>query len=77
MPALLATTPTYDMLPMLYAPVAREFAAGRLQPTTATLPEWERAKALAVVFWALVAGDARISDGFRAIAAVNLKEIGL
>jgi hypothetical protein len=82
LPALLATTPTYDMLPMLYAPVggelvAREFAAGRLQPTTATLPEWARAKALAVVFWALVAGDARISDGFRAIAAVNLKEIGL
>ncbi len=74
-------SPTYDMLPMLYAPVggelvARDFAAGRLQPTTATLREWARARALAAVFWAAAAGDARISDGFRAIAARNLKEIG-
>ncbi|BDT69985.1 toxin YjjJ [Comamonadaceae bacterium OS-1] len=74
-------SPTYDMLPMLYAPVggelvARDFAAGRLQPTTATLPEWERAKQLAAVFWAAAASDARISDGFRGIAAGNLKEIG-
>ena len=74
-------SPTYDMLPMLYAPVggelvAREFAAERLQPTTATLPEWGRAKQLAAVFWAAAAHDARISDGFRAIAAENLKEIG-
>nr|WP_315189262.1 type II toxin-antitoxin system HipA family toxin YjjJ [uncultured Albidiferax sp.] len=74
-------SPTYDMLPMLYAPVggelvAREFAAGRLQPTTATLPEWDRAKQLAAVFWAAAASDARISDGFRAIAVENLKEIG-
>ena len=75
-------SPTYDMLPMLYAPVggelvARDFAAGRLQPTTATLPEWDRAKALAAVFWAAVAGDARVSDGFRSIAASNLSQIGL
>ena len=75
-------SPTYDMLPMLYAPVggelvARDFAAGRLQPTTATLPEWARAKALAVVFWAAAAGDTRISDGFRAIASGNLSQIGL
>ena len=74
-------SPTYDMLPMLYAPVggelvARDFAAGRLQPTTATLPEWDRAKQLAAVFWAAAAGDTRISDGFRGIAAGNLKEIG-
>ena len=74
-------SPTYDMLPMLYAPVggelvARDFAADRLQPTTATLPEWERATALAKVFWAAAAGDVRISDGFRAIAATNLSQIG-
>ena len=75
-------SPTYDMLPMLYAPVggelvARNFAARPLQPTTATLPEWENARALAVVFWAAVAGDARISEGFRAIAAENLSHIDL
>ncbi|MEO5795228.1 MAG: type II toxin-antitoxin system HipA family toxin YjjJ [Rhodoferax sp.] len=75
-------SPTYDMLPMLYAPVGgelvpRDFAAGRLQPTTATLPAWERAQALARVFWSAVAGDARISAEFRAIAAENLKKISL
>jgi hypothetical protein len=75
-------SPTYDMLPMLYAPVggelvARDFAARGLQPTAATLPEWERARALAVVFWQAAAGDERVSAGFRAIAAENLSQISL
>ncbi|MES2187529.1 MAG: type II toxin-antitoxin system HipA family toxin YjjJ [Pseudomonadota bacterium] len=74
-------SPTYDMLPMLYAPVGgelvpRDFAARGLQPTAATLPEWERARALARHFWAAVAGDVRISDGFRRIAADNLRHLG-
>jgi len=74
-------SPTYDMLPMLYAPVggelvARDFAARPLQSTTATLPEWENARALAAIFWEAVAGDTRISEGFRAIAAANLHHIG-
>ena len=74
--------PAYDMLPMLYAPVGgelvpRNFAERPLQPTAATLPEWARAQALAHTFWAAAAGDARISDGFRQIAAENLGQIGL
>ena len=69
-------SPTYDMLPMWYAPVggelvARDFAARPLQPTAATLPEWPRAKALARRFWQAAAQDARISSEFRAIAAQN------
>lgn len=73
-------SPTYDMLPMLYAPVGgelvpRDFAVRPLQPTTATLPEWAHAKALAITFWAAAAGDARVSDGFRRIAAENLSHI--
>lgn len=74
-------SPTYDMLPMLYAPVGgelvqRDFAtAGKPQPTSATLPEWARAQALAVVFWRTVAADERISAGFRAIAAENIIKI--
>ena len=73
-------SPTYDMLPMLYAPVGgelvpRDFAARPLQPTTATLPEWAQAKALACTFWAAAAGDVRVSDGFRRIAAENLNHI--
>ncbi len=76
-----ALSPTYDMLPMLYAPVGgelvqRDFAvkngvAAKPQPTSATLPEWPRALALAVQFWQTAAADTRISDAFRAIAAEN------
>jgi HipA-like C-terminal domain len=76
-----ALSPTYDMLPMLYAPVGgelvqRDFAVkngvpAKPQPTAATLPEWPRALALAVQFWQTVAADTRISAGFRTIAAEN------
>ena len=75
-------SPTYDMLPMWYGPVggelvARDFAARPLQPTAATLPEWQRAKALARKFWQAAADDARISNEFRAIAIQNAVHIGL
>lgn len=69
-------SPTYDMLPMLYAPingelVPRDFSARPLHPTANTLAEWPQALALALRFWAAAAGDARISAGFRAIAQAN------
>jgi hypothetical protein len=74
--------PAYDMLPMLYAPVGgelvpRDFGQRPLQPTAATLPEWALATALARTFWAAAAGDARVSEGFRRIAAENLSHLGL
>ena len=69
------------MLPMLYAPVGgelvpRNFVDRPLQPTAATLPEWPQALALARSFWAAASADARISTGFRHIAAENLSHIG-
>ena len=75
-----ALSPTYDMLPMLYAPiagelVARNFAARSLQPTTATLPEWHRALALAQTFWRTAANDDRISAEFQAICAENQRHL--
>ena len=75
-------SPTYDMLPMLYAPmggelVERDFAARPLQPTAATLPEWEQARTLATAFWQAAASDQRVSEGFRAIASSNLSHIDL
>ena len=75
-----ALSPTYDMLPMLYAPVAgelveRDFATRSSQPTTATLPVWAAALALAKTFWEATATDTRISTGFRAICAVNLTHL--
>ncbi len=76
-----ALSPTYDMLPMLYAPVAgelvaRDFARQALQPSAATLPEWDQARALAATFWQAVARDERVSAGFRAIAAENSRLVG-
>jgi DNA-binding Lrp family transcriptional regulator len=73
-------SPTYDMLPMLYAPVGgelvtRDFAAEPLRPTAATLPEWAQAQTLAAAFWQAAAEDARVSTGFRAIAADNLNHV--
>lgn len=69
-------SPTYDMLPMLYAPVngelvPRDFSARPLHPTAHTLGEWPRARELALDFWASVAGDGRISSGFRETAQHN------
>ena len=77
-----ALSPTYDMLPMLYAPVAgelvaRDFAQRALQPSAATLSEWVQAQALAQRFWQAVAQDARVSAPFRAIAQENMGQIGL
>ena len=73
-------SPTYDMLPMLYAPVggelvARDFATRPLQPSAATLDQWAQAKELAMVFWQTAAQDARISAGFRAVAGDNLRTL--
>jgi hypothetical protein len=68
--------PAYDMLPMLYAPVAgevvpRDFAAQPPRPTVHTLAVWPQARELAARFWQAVAADGRISTGFRAIAQAN------
>jgi hypothetical protein len=65
--------PTYDMLPMVYAPVAgeiveRDFDPGELSSTAQTLSEWERARRIAQSFWSRVADDGRISEWFRARA---------
>lgn len=73
-------SPTYDMLPMLYAPVngelvVRDFSARPLQPSAATLAGWPRARALAQVFWQAAAADGRISASFQAIAQHNLQRV--
>ena len=69
-------SPTYDMLPMLYMPIAGELVPQELSPehmvpTAATLDVWRQARALALDFWREVASEERISDGFRGIARAN------
>ncbi len=76
-----ALSPTYDMLPMLYAPVGgelvpRDFASRPLQPTAATLGEWDEARRLALAFWQAAAADERVSASFRSIAAENARHVG-
>lgn len=73
-------SPAYDMLPMLYAPVASElvdrvFDPGALAPTVETLPQWPSARALAARYWHTVAEDNRISDDFRRIAAGHVQQL--
>lgn len=68
--------PAYDMLPMLYAPVAgevvpRDFLAQPPRPTVHTLGTWPRALELAMGFWRSAAADPRISPGFQATAQAN------
>jgi hypothetical protein len=67
----LRLAPIYDMLPMMFAP-----AGGRLPATTfdpgppraADLEIWPAALRAATDFWQRTVTDARITDGFRALA---------
>lgn len=75
----LALTPTYDMLPMLWAPrpgdatPAPEFTPSAPMPQELEL--WPEAATLAERFWARVEADARVSDGFRPLAAAALRAV--
>jgi hypothetical protein len=67
--------PTYDMLPMAYAPLAggevppRNFVPEF--PTPDQRDAWSAACAVAITFWMMAAADARISEAFRAICRAN------
>lgn len=68
----LQVAPTYDMLPMLWAPAAggelvpRRFAPQ--PPTPAQAESWAIAAGWAVTFWSRVAADSMVSEDFRSIA---------
>jgi len=69
----LRLTPSYDMVPMLWAPRPGEGEPAPEFNPPPPLPHerevWVRAAGLADRFWARVEGDARVSDGFRPHAA--------
>lgn len=75
----LALAPTYDMLPMLWAPrpgdatPAPEFVP--LAPMPAELELWPEAATMAERLWAQVEADERVSDGFRPHAAAALRAV--
>jgi hypothetical protein len=68
-------TPSYDMLPMLYAPGAQGDLGQRIFEPRPPLPAiakiWGEAAPAALAFWARVVADDRISRDFRAIAQAN------
>jgi hypothetical protein len=71
----LALAPTYDMVPMLYAPLAGGEVPARTFDPPLPLPAvracWVTACAAAIAFWSRAAKDARASEPFRAICASN------
>ncbi|MFG6413906.1 type II toxin-antitoxin system HipA family toxin YjjJ [Roseateles sp. DC23W] len=75
----LRLAPSYDQLPMRYAPqaggeVLSPPLAPRL-PLPAQRERWQRAATLAMAFWRVAAEDARISPAFRALCAGNARAL--
>lgn len=73
---VLNLAPTYDMLPMAYAPLPGGEVAQRAFRQEFPLPNeresWLAACAAALTFWATAAEDTRISGPFRATCRTNL-----
>jgi hypothetical protein len=70
--------PSYDMLPMLYAPVEGQVFQREFKPEPAkidAIEEWNRALSLAKKYWETVIADKRISKDFRNIAEKNSAEL--
>lgn len=67
---------TYDMLPMLYMPIAGEVVAQELGvekrvPTALTVDVWGKAQKLAMAFWEAVVHEERIPGVFRELTQGN------
>lgn len=69
--------PVYDMLPMLYAPTSGGEDAGRrfALPTYehTLLGAWKEALSIAILYWARLRDDTRLSGDFRKIAEQNYR----
>jgi hypothetical protein len=76
---VLALAPAYDMLPMMYAPLAGGEVPARMFEPTLPRPQergvWLRAHEAAAAFWQSAAADARISEGFRQLARQHARAL--
>lgn len=72
-------SPAYDMLPMLYAPLAGGEVPERMFKIALPMPQeegvWDIAFEMATEFWSIAAKDGRITSGFRAICEENLNAL--
>lgn len=75
----LALAPTYDMLPMGYAPLpGGELPAWQFQPPLPLPPQrvvWAAACTAAIGLWQAASLDQRISPGFRQLCAANAQQL--
>ena len=75
----LALAPTYDMLPMLYAPLpGGELPTRGFEPALPLPPQrgvWVACCRAAIAFWSAVAADERISPTFRRLCAANARRL--
>jgi hypothetical protein len=75
----LTLAPAYDMLPMMYAPLAggevpeRHYRPSWPQP--AQRETWQAACDAALAFWQAAASDERISPSFRQLCAGNVRKL--
>lgn len=70
----LRLAPSYDMLPMMYAPIREELPAREYSPplpTVGAADQWRLATPAARSFWEAVAADTRVSQSFRSVAERN------
>ncbi len=74
--AQVSLSPAYDMLPMLYAPLAGGEVPERIFQPALPMPQeenaWHCAFEMAVKFWQVTSTDTRITQGFRTICETNL-----
>ncbi|MGH8179034.1 MAG: type II toxin-antitoxin system HipA family toxin YjjJ [Steroidobacter sp.] len=66
--------PSYDMLPMMYAPIREEVSSREFMlptPAPSCADQWRFAAPAARAFWETVSADVRISPVFRETAARN------
>ena len=74
----LTLAPLYDMVPMRHAPRQGEvppMPAYRVPASRGDPGRWAQAGAMAARFWSRAAGDARITEGFRVVAADRAAQI--
>ena len=74
----LRLAPSYDMLPMLYAPQRGEVRDPPFEPRsplTRALEQGRAAQPVAVQFWQRLAADVRVTAAFRAIASANAERV--
>lgn len=77
---IISLAPTYDMLPMMYAPQQNQLVARTFDPAPSKVFEryvWNDAVAAARYFWSEVQRHSQISDEFKTLTVDNESKLSL